>query len=123
MKRLFKNGTVITSDSNLGNLKDADVLIENDKIIEVGPNISAEDCEVIDAKDMIVMPGLVDTHRHTWESVIRNVGADWSLQTYLGNIYYGNIGSKRRPEDDYVGNLLGALEALESGLRPYMTGQ
>ncbi|GAK07932.1 LOW QUALITY PROTEIN: hypothetical protein JCM19038_1687 [Geomicrobium sp. JCM 19038] len=116
MKRLFKNGTVITMDSNLGNFKDADVLIENDKIIEVGPNISADNCEVIDAKDMIVMPGLVDTHRHTWESVIRNAGADWSLQTYLGNIYYGNIGSRRRPEDDYVGNLLGALEALESGV-------
>jgi len=116
MKRLFKNGTVITSDSNLGNFKDADVLIENDKIVAVGPNLSAEDCEVIDAKDMIVMPGLVDTHRHTWESVIRNVGADWSLQTYLGNIYYGNIGSKRRPEDDYIGNLLGSLEALESGV-------
>lgn len=65
---------------------------------------------------MIVMPGLVDTHRHTWESLVRNVGADWSLMNYLQSIYFGNIGSHLRPQDGYVANLLGALEALDSGV-------
>ncbi len=65
---------------------------------------------------MIVMPGFVDTHRHTWESVVRNVGADWSLEKYLGRMYYGNIGAKLRPQDGYVANLLGALEALDAGV-------
>ncbi|SDN89547.1 amidohydrolase family protein [Alkalicoccus daliensis] len=115
-RKLFKNGIVLTMDEKLGDFKKADVLVEGSKIVEVGPSIAAEDCEVIDAEGMIVMPGLVDSHRHAWESVIRNVGADWSLQKYLGSIYYGNIGSKRRPEDDYIGNLLGSLEALESGV-------
>lgn len=119
-KKLFKNGTVLTLDQTLGDFKKADVLIEGSKIIEVKPNITDSDCEIIDASNMIVMPGFVDTHRHTWESVVRNVGADWSLQKYLGSIYYGNIGSKRRPQDDYIANLLGALEALDSGVTTFL---
>ena len=115
-KLLIKNGCVLTLDKEIGDFKQADVLIEGGKIVAVGPNLEAADCEIVDATNMIVMPGFVDTHRHTWESLVRNVGADWSLVTYLSNIYYGNIGSKLRPSDSYVANLLGALEALDSGV-------
>ncbi|CAM3847703.1 amidohydrolase family protein [Alkalicoccus chagannorensis] len=115
-KTLLQGGIVLTMDEKIGDFKKADVLIEGDKILDVKPNIEADGAEVVDATDMIVLPGFVDSHRHAWESVIRNVGADWSLQKYLGSIYYGNIGSRRRPEDDYIGNLLGALEAMESGV-------
>jgi 5-methylthioadenosine/S-adenosylhomocysteine deaminase len=115
-KKLFKGGIVLTLDAAIGDFKQADVLVDGEKIVEVRPNIEATDCEVIDASNMIVMPGLVDSHRHTWESVVRNVGADWSLQKYLSSIYYGNIGSKRRPQDDYIANLLGAIEALDAGV-------
>lgn len=116
MKKILKNGFVLTLDRSLGNLKQADVLIEDKKIIAVGPNLEASDAEVIDATDMIVMPGFVDTHRHVWESLVRNVGGDWSLEKYLKSIYFGNIGSHLRPQDGYAGNLLGALEALDAGV-------
>lgn len=115
-RKLFKGGIVLTLDQAIGDFKKADVLVEGQKIVEVSPTIVAPDCEVIDASNMIVMPGLVDSHRHTWESVVRNVGADWSLQKYLSSIYYGNIGSKRTPQDDYIANLLGAIEALDAGV-------
>ncbi len=115
-KVLIKNGTVLTLDKAIGDFKQADVLIIGSKIEAVQPNLEVSDCEVIDATNMIVMPGLVDTHRHVWESLVRNVGPDWSLVTYLQNIYYGNIGSKLRPSDGYVANLLGALEALDAGV-------
>lgn len=115
-RKLFKDGIVLTLDKAIGDFRKADVLVEGSKIVEVKLNIEASDCEIIDASNMIVMPGLVDSHRHTWESVVRNVGADWSLQKYLSSIYYGNIGSKRSPQDDYIANLLGALEALDSGV-------
>ncbi|PTL37480.1 amidohydrolase family protein [Alkalicoccus saliphilus] len=115
-KTLLKGGTVLSMDRNVGDFKQADVLFEGDEILEVKPEIEDHGYEIIDAQDMIVLPGFVDSHRHTWESVVRNVGADWSLQKYLGSIYYGNIGSMRRPQDDYIGNLLGAVEALDAGV-------
>ncbi|WP_068497748.1 amidohydrolase family protein [Paenibacillus kribbensis] len=113
---LIQNGCVLTLDKTMGDFKKADILIEGTKIVAVQPELEASDCEVIDATNMIVMPGFVDTHRHTWESVVRNIGADWSLEKYLGRIYYGNIGAKLRPQDGYVANLLGALEALDAGV-------
>jgi len=115
-KYLLKNGCVLTMDPAIGDFKKADVLIEGRKIAAIQPNLEVTDCEIIDAADMIVMPGFVDTHRHTWEALVRNVGADWSLVVYLQNIYYGTFGSKLRPSDAYAANLLGALEALDAGV-------
>ena len=68
-KTLIRGGTVVSIDSQIGDLT-GDVLIEDDKIVAVEPNISA-DAEVIDASGSIVIPGFVDTHRHTWEAAIR----------------------------------------------------
>lgn len=115
-KLLIKNGCVLTLDKNIGDFPKGDILIEGNKIVAVEPNIEISDCEVIDATDMIVMPGFVDSHRHTWESLVRNIGPDWSLVKYLENIYYGAIGSLSRPEDSYIANYLGALEALDAGV-------
>ncbi|MFB4212477.1 amidohydrolase family protein [Shouchella sp. JSM 1781072] len=115
-KTLIKGGTILPITKSHPSYYQADLLIEGTKISKIESSIDIEDAEVIDASDMIVMPGFVDTHRHTWESMIRNIGADWSLQTYLGTIYYGGIGSQRRPQDDYIGNLFGALEALDAGV-------
>lgn len=115
-RRLIKNGWVLTLDDAAGILRTADILIEDALIIAIEANLDAADCEVIDATDMIVMPGLVDTHRHVWESLLRTIGADWSLPVYLQNIYYGGFGQSMRPADSYIANLLGALEAINSGV-------
>ncbi|MED4129790.1 amidohydrolase family protein [Shouchella miscanthi] len=114
-KTLIRGGTVLPVTKRTSYIE-ADILIEGTKISKIEPSIHDEDADIIDASNRIVMPGFVDSHRHTWESMIRNIGADWSLQTYLGQLYYGGIGSKRRPQDDYIGNLFGALEALDAGV-------
>lgn len=115
---LLKNGWVLTMDSKLGAFRTADVLIRQQRIEAVQPNVELEDehVEVIDASGMIITPGFVDTHRHVWESVVRTVGTNWSLPVYLQNLYYGAMGSKLRPQDSYIANLLGALEALNAGV-------
>lgn len=113
---LVKNGCIISLDDVIGNFKQADMLIEGNMIVAVAPEIEAGDCEVVDATNKIVMPGFVDTHRHTWEAIVRNIGTDWSLMQYLDHIYYGNIGDKLRPQDGYIANLIGALEALNAGV-------
>ncbi|GAB1154819.1 amidohydrolase family protein [Paenibacillus illinoisensis] len=115
---LLKNGCVLSMDARIGQFNRADVLIQDSLIAAVQPNIEVSDVDVvvIDASDMIVMPGLVDTHRHMWESLVKTAGTNWSLPVYLQNLYYGAMGSKLRPQDSYIANLLASLEALNAGV-------
>ncbi|HEX7303581.1 amidohydrolase family protein, partial [Lentzea sp.] len=71
--------------------------------------------EVVDATGKIVMPGFVDTHRHTWQTAFRGVGAGWTFGQY-GVAVHGTLRRHYRPDDVYLGNLLGRLEALSSGV-------
>ncbi|MBO1766744.1 amidohydrolase family protein [Allobranchiibius sp. GilTou38] len=112
---LIQNATVLTVDPNLGQLDRADVLIEGSRIAAVGHGLDATDCEVIDATGHIVMPGFVDSHRHLWQSLIRHIGSDWTHGQYLTGVHLGLSGDFR-PQDTYLGNLWGALEALDSGI-------
>lgn len=115
---LLRGGTVLTMDPSLGNFRNADVLIEGTKIAKVGPNLSVNGAEVIDASNMIVMPGFVDTHRHIWEGLLRNVGADTPLEGREGYIRFvlGKFAPSFRPQDAYIGNLVSALGALDAGI-------
>ena len=102
-------------DPALGDFRRGDLLIEGNTIVDIAPSIAADDCEIIDAADMIVMPGFVDTHRHTWQSCIRHGCCDMAESAqYFRDILFG-LGSRYRPEDVYIGNLLGAVSALEAG--------
>jgi 5-methylthioadenosine/S-adenosylhomocysteine deaminase len=112
---ILRSGTVITSAAAGEVLADTDVLIVDGLIAAIGPNLAHQDAEIVDVAGRIVLPGFVDTHRHTWQSVARNLAADWSLTEYLAGIHTG-ISKHFRPEDTYIGNYLGALEALDSGI-------
>jgi 5-methylthioadenosine/S-adenosylhomocysteine deaminase len=115
---LIKNGCVLTLDKNVGNFHQADVLIEGRQISAVGPNLSAADAEIIDAADMIVMPGFVDTHRHVWEGILRNIGTDIPLEGDAGylSIILNTLAPVYRPEDAYIGNLVGLYSAIDAGI-------
>lgn len=115
-RTLLRGGTVITSARAGEVLTDTDILIGADGNIEaIGRGLDAGDATVIDVSGRIVHPGFVDTHRHTWQSVVRHVASDWSLTEYLAGLHTG-LSKHFRPEDTYVGNYLGALEALDSGI-------
>lgn len=94
-----------------------DVLVEGTRIADVAPRIdlAAGSAEVIDARGKIVTPGLVDTHRHLWQSIVRYVGADWTIAQYA-NAVFGRLGRAFTPEDMYVSVLLGIYEALDAGV-------
>lgn len=117
-KILIKGGTILTMDLALGNFRNADVLIEGSKILAVGENLNDDGAEVIDASNMIVMPGFVDTHRHIWEGLLRNVGADIPLEGREGYIRFvlGKFAPAYRPQDAYTGNLVSVLGALDAGV-------
>jgi cytosine/adenosine deaminase-related metal-dependent hydrolase len=117
-RKLLKGGTVLTIDPSIGNFYEADVLIEGSKIAQVGPNLEVGDAEVIDASDMIVMPGFIDTHRHMWEGILRNIGVDVPLEgeaSYLAFVL-NTLAPAYRPEDVYIANLVSALGAIDAGI-------
>jgi cytosine/adenosine deaminase-related metal-dependent hydrolase len=102
-------------DPEVGDVYNGDVLVEDDRIAAVGHSIEADDAEVIDAADCIVIPGFVDSHRHTWETVIRGIAPDVSLAGYF-DIVLDQLAPAYRPQDVYAGNYLGSLEAIDAGV-------
>ena len=112
---LLQGGWIISMDRSIGDLARGDVLIEDGKISRVAENIDAPGAEVFDASSMIVLPGFVDTHRHTWQTAIKGMSTDWSLPEYLAGIR-GRIGPRFSPNDVYAATLLGATEALNGGV-------
>lgn len=112
---LISGGTVITMDPRTGVLPRGDVLVEGDTIVQIAPHIEAVDCEVLDVHGNVVIPGFIDTHRHTWQAFLRGIAADWTLGQYMTGLHLG-LSAHFRPEDTYAGNLLGAVEALSSGI-------
>ena len=113
---VFRNGLVLTMDDSHTVLPGADVLVVDGKIAEVGVGLTAPDgAEEIDATGGILMPGMIDTHRHMWQTAMRGYGADWTLTQYFV-WYYLESGKLFRPEDVYAGNLLAAIEAIDAGV-------
>ena len=113
---VIRNATVVTMDSQHRVLADSDVLVVDGSITGVGPGLVAPvDALEVDGANGIVMPGMVDTHRHMWQTAMRGYGADWTLSQYFV-WYYLEHGRNFRPQDISAGNLLSALEALDAGV-------
>jgi 5-methylthioadenosine/S-adenosylhomocysteine deaminase len=113
-RMLLRGGYVITMDPQIGDLPDGDVLIEGDRIAAVQPHITA-DADVLDVTGRIVIPGFVDTHRHTWEAAIRGCAPNDTLDDYFVHIL-DTFAPVYRAEDVYAANLAGSLECLNAGI-------
>jgi cytosine/adenosine deaminase-related metal-dependent hydrolase len=107
---------VLTLDPDLGDLPLTDVLIDGDEIGAIGHNLTVSpNANVIDATNRIVMPGFIDTHRHTWQTPVRGVLPSCPLDQYFSGML-DNIGIQYRAEDVYIANLMRALECLNGGI-------
>jgi len=114
MKTLIRGGTVLSMDPSIGDLPRGDVLIEDDKIVAVEQDIGA-DAAVIDATGSIVIPGFVDTHRHTWETAIRGCAPDATLDDYFVEVL-DTFAPVYRAQDVHASNVAGSLECLNAGI-------
>lgn len=109
---LIRGGNVLFPNEDA--VLTTDILVEGSEIVAIEPDLQV-DAEVIDASDMVVLAGFVDTHRHNWQTQLRGIASDWSLPQYLAGIR-GALGPQYEPEDVYAGTLLGVVEALDSGI-------
>src|SRR5215471_16652139 len=112
---LIRGAYVITMDDRIGTMKRGDVLISGRDIAAVGENLTAAAEEMIDGTGRIVMPGLIDGHRHMYSGLLRGGCSDTS---YTGNeggyfeIVIRRFGGSFTPEDTYLSSRLGALESI-----------
>jgi 5-methylthioadenosine/S-adenosylhomocysteine deaminase len=124
---VIRGGSVMSMDyPNVGDFAQADVLVEGNIIVGVGPRIPAGTADVIDATGRIVMPGFIDTHHHQFETALRSYLADGVLindgsGTPSGSTtYYEFILNKfapvYRPQDVYINELFGGLSQLDDGV-------
>jgi 5-methylthioadenosine/S-adenosylhomocysteine deaminase len=114
---LVTGGYVVTVDAALGDLPGGDVLVRDGLIAAVGRDLAtaAPTAEVIDGHGLLVMPGLVDTHRHVWQGAIAGYTPQMTGAGYGPAVLTG-ISLRYGPDEVYAGTLWGALQALNAGI-------
>ncbi|WP_338678722.1 amidohydrolase family protein [Janthinobacterium sp. TB1-E2] len=115
-KMLIKGATIISMDGNVGNVPKGDILMADGVIAAIGQHLQADGAEVIDAAQMIAIPGMVDTHRHAWEGQLRRINPNAATLEDYCNATHFSFAKYYRPRDIYVGNLLTALGAIDAGI-------
>jgi cytosine/adenosine deaminase-related metal-dependent hydrolase len=112
---VVRGGHVLTMDAALGDLPSGDVHVRDGAIVAVGANVAAPGAQLIDGRDMIVMPGFVETHWHLWSTALRMiVRADDPKYGYFPTTI--RVGRHFTPQDSYIGVRLGVAEGLLSGI-------
>jgi 5-methylthioadenosine/S-adenosylhomocysteine deaminase len=112
---LIRAGWVVTMDPTLGDIKNGCVLVDGETITAVGANLAAPaGATVVDAPGVIVIPGLVNAHQHTWQTGLRGVAGDWTILEYFRQMHAG-LATKFKPDDIYIATLVGALNQVNCG--------
>jgi guanine deaminase len=112
MALLVRGGQVL--DSAQMTLELANILIDGDHIVAVGPQLSAPPgTEELNATGRLVLPGLINAHTHAHNNLLRSLGDNWTLEDLLNHSPALNGG--RTPEDHYLSTVIGAVEMLKTG--------
>jgi 5-methylthioadenosine/S-adenosylhomocysteine deaminase len=111
---VIRNGFILTMDSVLGDIPRGSVHVRNGEIVAVGADVNAPAAEVIDATDMIILPGLIETHWHMWNTLFRSFAGDEQAHGYFPTV--ARFGAVMTPDDMYQGARLSAAEAIYSGM-------
>lgn len=116
---LLHGGTILSMDPAVGDFVRGDILLEGSQITDVGADLSAAAADgqaiVVDLEGAIAIPGMHDTHRHSWQGQLRRLIPDDDLAGYVA-VTHVLMGPLYRPEDMYIGNLISALGAIDSGV-------
>ncbi|MFG6667177.1 amidohydrolase family protein [Halomonas sp. HNIBRBA4712] len=110
----IKNATVLTMEPGQAPLTKADVWVVDGRIEAVGESLDTGDSEMIDGEGCIVMPGMVDTHNHMWQTQMRGMFGQRE-----GSLFFPvtkELGEHFRPGDTWIGEYLAAMENVNAGV-------
>jgi 5-methylthioadenosine/S-adenosylhomocysteine deaminase len=118
MNILIQNGTIVTM-RNRKVIRQGAIAIEGKTIVDVGKTHELKreygrDYEKVDAKDKVVIPGLINTHQHAAMSLLRGYADDLPLQEWLEK-WIWPIEKHMTAHDIYTGALLTAIESIMGG--------
>src|SRR3954468_16109672 len=112
---LVRGGQVYDHDGDVHKPPVADILIEGGNIVAVGPDLPTDDVqEIIDARDRLAVPGLINAHYHSHDTLCRGMFEELPLEMWL--LYTLPMGANRSKEELRARTLVGALESLRCGI-------
>lgn len=119
-KWLIKNGQFAVSDPEWRIVKGY-MLVENDKIVYIGEKLpeGEEETTVFDGKNLLFIPGLINTHGHAAMSLLRGYGDDLALQIWLQEKMWP-MEEKFTADDVYWGASLSILEMIKGGTTAFL---
>lgn len=113
-RTLIRGGQVYDHDGDVHKPAIADILIEDDKIVAVGPNLAAAADGIIEATNRLIVPGLINAHYHSHDVLCRGLYEELPLEFWL--LYTLPLGANRSDEEVRARTLVGALECLRCGI-------
>ena len=120
---IIRSGYVVTMDPGLGDIPDGDVLVTGGRIAAVGAGLDAgalgaPEARELDARGMIVAPGLVETHWHLWNTLLRSMSGGLPGSGRPPGYFPVSLGLGQAftDQDNYHGTLLACAEAINSGI-------
>ena len=118
---LIKNCLCIAAMDDAGNeYKNWDILLEENKISRIEPDINLSpaqeaECEIIDGTDLLITPGLVNTHHHMYQTLTRNLPGAQDVKLFDWLVYLYPIWARIDEEAVYSSTLLASVELLKTG--------
>src|ERR1700740_712909 len=115
MRLLVRGGEVYDHDGNVHKPALADILIEDGEIKGVGRGLAApHGGEVVDAAGRLAIPGLINAHYHSHDTLCRGMFEELPLEIWL--LYTLPMGAHRSKEEGRARTWVGALESLRAGI-------
>jgi cytosine/adenosine deaminase-related metal-dependent hydrolase len=106
---------LVTMDAQRRQIADGAIFVRDRAIVQVGTTGELPETAdtVIDARGLIILPGLVNTHHHLYQSLTRCIAQNAGLFDWLKTLY--PIWARLTPEAVYLGTKLGLAELMLSG--------
>lgn len=113
-KILIKNGKALIIKNNDVVIEEINILIENSKIKKMEKNLEDSEAYIINAKNKIIMPGLINAHSHVPMSIFRETTEGCSLYEWLNEKIWPRE-EKLTGEDIYNASMLSFIEMIRTG--------